>query len=123
MESISINCTPSRHSFTEYVNPVVGNLLGSLDLDKRFVRASGCFLWDEKESSSRSAQLTLLQGVKYLDFLAGYGTLPFGFNNKEIWSAIREVEEKEEPVFIIPSLLEVPLKCFQIHHFQRQLES
>ena len=39
--------------------------------------------------------------------LAGYGTLPFGFNAKELWSAIHEIEEKQEPIFIIPSMLEV----------------
>jgi hypothetical protein len=39
--------------------------------------------------------------------LAGYGTLPFGFNAKELWAAIHDLEAAQEPIFIIPSMLEV----------------
>lgn len=42
----------------------------------------------------------------FVDFLGGYGTLPFGFNPPEIWQAVTKLKEAEEPVFIIPSLLE-----------------
>lgn len=38
--------------------------------------------------------------------LAGYGSIPFGFNPKQIWDAIHEVEERSEPIFAIPSYLE-----------------
>ena len=36
------------HPFEEYINPAVGQLLTTLNLDKRYVRGLGCDLWDDQ---------------------------------------------------------------------------
>lgn len=81
------------HPFTEYVNPHLGKLLETINMDKRFVRGEGCYLYDET-------------GKQYLDFVAAYGSLPFGFNPPEIWEALHAVEASGEPSFVQPSALE-----------------
>ena len=81
------------HPFSQFVNPHLGRLLGSLDMDKRFVRGEGCYLYDEA-------------GRRYLDCVAAYGALPFGFNPPEIWQAINDVQTSMEPSFVQPSALE-----------------
>jgi len=81
------------HAFSEYVNPHLGKLLGHINMDKRFVRGEGCYLFDA-------------DGRQYLDFMAAYGALPFGFNPPEIWGALHEVEQNLEPSFVQPSALD-----------------
>ncbi len=81
------------HPYIEYVNPHLGKMLTEIGLDKRFVRGNGCLLYDEK-------------GIEYLDCIAAYGALPFGYNPPEIWEAIQELHTNQEPSFIQPSLLE-----------------
>lgn len=80
------------HSYKKYVNPHLGRRLASLKMDKEFVRGDGCWLYD-------------VQGNRYLDMIASYGALPFGFNPPEIWNAIKQVEERKEPSFVQPSAL------------------
>ncbi len=81
------------HPFMEYVNPHLGQLLSQINMDKRFVRGEGCYLYDEN-------------GKQYLDFVAAYGSLPFGFNPPEIWQALHDVQMSMEPSFVQPSALE-----------------
>lgn len=81
------------HPYIEFVNPHLGKLLQDIGLDKRFVRGTGCYLYDEK-------------GEEYLDCIAAYGALPFGFNPPEIWAALEDVRARQEPSFIQPSFLE-----------------
>ncbi|HYF93747.1 MAG TPA: aminotransferase class III-fold pyridoxal phosphate-dependent enzyme [Symbiobacteriaceae bacterium] len=81
------------HRFTQYVNPHLGRLLETINMDKRFVRGEGCYLYDA-------------EGRRYLDFVAAYGALPFGFNPPEIWAALNAVAETLEPSFVQPSALE-----------------
>ncbi|HYF77614.1 MAG TPA: aminotransferase class III-fold pyridoxal phosphate-dependent enzyme, partial [Symbiobacteriaceae bacterium] len=81
------------HRFTQYVNPYLGQLLETINLDKRFVRGEGCYLYDET-------------GRQYMDFVAAYGALPFGFNPPEIWAALHDVQNSLEPSFVQPSALE-----------------
>lgn len=80
------------HPYAEYVNPVLAKQLRQINMDKSFVKGSGCELIDEK-------------GQVYLDFIASYGALPFGYNPSEIWSAINDVRDSEEPSFVQPSYL------------------
>jgi acetylornithine/succinyldiaminopimelate/putrescine aminotransferase/predicted amino acid dehydrogenase len=80
------------HSFAENVNPYLAKQLRSLNMDKTYIKGSGCLLYDEA-------------GVEYLDFIASYGALPFGFNPPEIWQAIQEVQASGEPSFTQPSFL------------------
>ncbi|HWI52883.1 MAG TPA: aminotransferase class III-fold pyridoxal phosphate-dependent enzyme [Symbiobacteriaceae bacterium] len=81
------------HRFTQYVNPYIGQLLETINMDKRFVRGEGCYLYDA-------------DGRQYLDFVAAYGALPFGFNPPEIWAAMHDVQQSMEPSFVQPSALE-----------------
>jgi acetylornithine/succinyldiaminopimelate/putrescine aminotransferase/predicted amino acid dehydrogenase len=67
--------------------------MSQLEMDKVFVRGEGCYLYDQS-------------GNRYLDFLAQYGALPFGFNNPFIWQAVEQVRNRFEPSFVQPSYLE-----------------
>jgi len=80
------------HPFRTRVNPELGRMLAQLGMDKVFVRGEGSWLWDE-------------EGRRYLDFLAQYGALPFGFNPPQIWAALNAVHKSGEPSFIQPSYL------------------
>ena len=64
------------HPFRTCVNPELGRLLAQMSMDKDFVRGEGSWLWDR-------------EGRRYLDFLAQYGALPFGFNPPRVWAALR----------------------------------
>lgn len=81
------------HPYIEFVNPHLGKLLQDIGLDKRFQRGQGPYLYDHT-------------GQEYLDCIAAYGALPFGYNPPEIWRALHELEARQEPSFIQPSLLE-----------------
>ncbi len=81
------------HPFARSVNPYLAELLGKLWLDKRYVRGEGCELIDD-------------QGRRYLDCMAAYGALPFGFNPTEIWESLLEVRRSGEPSFVQPALLD-----------------
>lgn len=82
-----------RHPFRTCVNPYLGELLAKLWLDKRFVKGRGSRLYDET-------------GRRYLDCIAAYGALPFGFNPPEIWQSLHEAEALGEPSFVQPALLD-----------------
>lgn len=81
------------HAFRKYVNPEVGRLLAQMAMDKTFVRGEGSWLVDS-------------EGRRYLDFLAQYGALPFGFNPPRIWAALNAVQASCEPSFVQPSNLD-----------------
>jgi acetylornithine/succinyldiaminopimelate/putrescine aminotransferase/acyl-CoA synthetase (AMP-forming)/AMP-acid ligase II/predicted amino acid dehydrogenase/acyl carrier protein len=81
-----------QHPFRSHLNPELGRLLEQMAMDKSFVRGQGSWLWDE-------------HGNRYLDFLAQYGALPFGFNPSRIWSALIDVRDSCEPSFVQPSYL------------------
>ena len=81
-----------EHSFAKYVNPDLAKALSQLAMDKIFVRGEGCYLFDAG-------------GSRYLDFLAQYGALPFGFNHPYIWDAVNQVRDTAEPSFVQPSYL------------------
>ncbi|MGE5484434.1 MAG: aminotransferase class III-fold pyridoxal phosphate-dependent enzyme [Ignavibacteriales bacterium] len=81
------------HPFADFVNPYLADLLSKIEMDKRFVRGEGCWLYDSS-------------GRRYLDLIASYGALPFGFNPAGIWEAIDSVRRSGEPSFVQPSYLE-----------------
>jgi acetylornithine/succinyldiaminopimelate/putrescine aminotransferase/predicted amino acid dehydrogenase len=81
------------HPFFNHMNPRLGRLMSQLEMDKVFVRGEGCYLYDHS-------------GRRYLDFLAQYGALPFGFNNPYIWQAVEQVRNRFEPSFVQPSYLD-----------------
>jgi putrescine aminotransferase len=66
---------------TKYVNPTLVSMFKLLDFDKKFVRAEGVFVYDE-------------DGKRYVDFLAGYGSLNVGHNNPVVMEAIAKVGDR-----------------------------
>ncbi len=80
------------NKFRKFVNPFLGELLENIELDKEFTEGKGCYLWDNS-------------GDRYLDCIANYGAVPFGYNPKEIWDSIIEMKEKQEPSLVQPSAL------------------
>lgn len=85
------------NSFTKYINPHLGKLLEDIKMDKEYIRGNGSYLYDTK-------------GDRYLDCIAAYGAIPFGYNPKEIWDCIKEYQESEIPSFIQPSALYIASK-------------
>ncbi len=81
------------HPYQQFVNPVLAKRLKQINLDKVFRQGTGCKLIDQT-------------GECYLDFIASYGALPFGFNHPEIWAAINEVQKNLEPSMVQPSFLD-----------------
>jgi acetylornithine/succinyldiaminopimelate/putrescine aminotransferase/predicted amino acid dehydrogenase len=92
--ALSVVPNPSEdgpHPFARCVNPHLAALLNKVWLDKRFVRGEGRELIDE-------------DGRRYLDAVAAYGALPFGFNPPAIWRSLLDVRRASEPSFVQPSL-------------------
>ncbi len=71
----------SNKMFAQYVNPGLKTMLSAIGFDKNFVCADGIKVYDENNN-------------EYLDFLAGYGSLPFGHNPKEVLKGLKLVEER-----------------------------
>jgi acetylornithine/succinyldiaminopimelate/putrescine aminotransferase/predicted amino acid dehydrogenase len=82
-----------EHPFQSHVNPRLARALSQLGMDKNYVRGEGCYVYDA-------------EGRRYLDFLAQYGALPFGFNHPRIWDAVNAMRDRLEPSFVQPSLLD-----------------
>lgn len=70
----------SRHQmidmFAKHVSPIEAKMLRHVNADKRYVKAQGLQIFDEK-------------GTKYLDFTAGYGALCLGHNPSEVLNAVQ----------------------------------
>jgi len=73
----------------QYANVGLTTLLSMLGLAKKMVRAEGSYIWDS-------------DGNKYIDFLAGYGSVSLGHNHPRIVEALRKVET-------MPNILQVSL--------------
>ncbi|NLI11680.1 aspartate aminotransferase family protein [Pelotomaculum propionicicum] len=72
-----------------YLNAGLAMMLGMLDFNKKFVKASGVYVWDN-------------EGKQYLDFLGAYGALNHGHNHPKILAAMEQVKE-------MPNLLQASL--------------
>lgn len=79
--------------FARHVNPGLRTLLSAVGFDKKFVRAQGINVYDE-------------EGRKYLDFLGGYGSLPFGHNPEDIIKGLELVNDK-------PNFLQAQISSMQ----------
>lgn len=71
--------------FKKHVNPEEANLLKLANVDKRYIRAEGIYLYDD-------------EGKSYMDFSAGYGALNLGHNPPEVLEAVRNASS-------LPSIL------------------
>ncbi|MCR1897954.1 aspartate aminotransferase family protein [Irregularibacter muris] len=65
--------------YKNHANSSLANLLSLLDMNRNYVRAQECKVWDE-------------DGNEYLDILAGYGSLNLGHNPFEIIEALEKVK-------------------------------
>ena len=75
----------------DLLNPSLKEVLTTFRLDKNYVYGEGSYLVDD-------------QGVKYLDFIAQYGAVPFGYNPDFIWDALDDVRRRKLPSLVQPSL-------------------
>ena len=82
----------------DILNPTVNRLLEMFRLNKTYVRGDGNYLYDE-------------EGRGYLDVIAQYGAVPFGYNPDFIWQAVDRFRESGLPTMIQPS---VPLKAVEL---------
>lgn len=81
----------------DLLNPTLKEILSMFQLDKNYISGQGSYLFDEK-------------GRRYMDFIAQYGAVPFGYNPEFIWERLQEVHEKSLPSLVQPSLPQEALK-------------
>jgi putrescine aminotransferase len=74
-----------RHA--RYINPAWTRVLDILGYGRLFVRASGTKMWDA-------------EGREYVDFLAGCGAVPLGYNHPEIIAAAEASLRASVPSFV-----------------------
>lgn len=82
MELSESRLNPDRIFFVEKIK-----------FDKHITRAKGNYLYDK-------------DGNAYLDFLAQFGAIPFGYNPDCIWDSLSIIRSNEEPSFIQPFISE-----------------
>jgi len=75
----------------DLLNPTLREILATFQLDKNYTQGQGSYLTDDT-------------GVRYLDFIAQYGAVPFGYNPDFVWDALEEVRKKGLPSLVQPSL-------------------
>lgn len=91
--ALSLDREEPGRLFSRHVNPGLKTLLSALGFDRKFVRAQGVEVFDDS-------------GRKYLDFLGGYGSLPFGHNPPDILKAVDLAKEH-------PNFLQAQVSAFQ----------
>lgn len=86
-------------SFTRdnLLNPTVAKLLKTFKLDKDYIKGEGNYLYDAN-------------GNRYLDFIAQYGAVPFGYNPQFVWDALDRIKLNKIPSLTQPSLPSEALK-------------
>ncbi len=72
--------------FARYLNPVLMAMNGKSGLLKTFVRGEGAYLFDA-------------DGKKYLDFVAGFGSLNLGHNHPAVAEAVTSAVRDQAPGF------------------------
>ncbi|PKM77293.1 MAG: aminotransferase III [Firmicutes bacterium HGW-Firmicutes-15] len=85
----------------DLLNPTLRKILETFQLDKNYTQGEGSYLTDDA-------------GIRYLDFIAQYGAVPFGYNPPFIWDALEEVHRKSMPSLVQPSLPGGALKLANI---------
>jgi acetylornithine/succinyldiaminopimelate/putrescine aminotransferase/predicted amino acid dehydrogenase len=76
----------AAETYARHVNPVMVALGKSSDFVKTFVRGEGAYLYDAA-------------GKRYLDFVAGFGSLNLGHNHPTVVSAVQEALRTQAPGF------------------------
>lgn len=75
----------------DLLNPTLASKLAAFQLDKTYEFGKGSYLTDAS-------------GIQYLDFIAQYGAVPFGYNPDFLWNALDELRQKNTPSLVQPSL-------------------
>ncbi len=86
-EALELSPNEVVENHKQYANSGLTTLLSMLGLTKKMVRAEGSYIWDS-------------DGNKYIDFLAGYGSVSLGHNHPRIVEAVKKVEA-------LPNILQV----------------
>ena len=94
-EALALSRTEVRALHERHLNQPLAKEMALLDYDRRFARASGAEIWDEK-------------GVRYLDLLGGYGALNLGHNHPRVLEAMRLMAERSAPSLIPAALGALP---------------
>jgi ornithine--oxo-acid transaminase len=68
--------------WSKYLNPQTAKVLHSIGLDRNWVRAEGCYLYDDT-------------GAQYLDYLSGFGVFGVGRNHPAVRQALSDVLDAE----------------------------
>ena len=76
----------ARQRYQRYVNPVWAALGGESGLVKTFVRGEGAFLYDDADR-------------RFLDFVAGYGSVNLGHNHPAVVEALNSALAQKAPGF------------------------
>ncbi len=77
----------ARRLFARHINPVLESISGQSGFLKTFVRGEGTYLWD-------------LDGNRYLDFVAGFGSLNLGHNHPAVTEAVTHAMREQSPGFV-----------------------
>jgi len=88
-QALQLSSSEIVSNHRQYGNSGLTGLLAMLGLDKKFVKAEGNYVWDD-------------QGNRYVDFLAGYGSVSLGHNHPKVVEAVRKVDT-------LPNILQVSL--------------
>lgn len=78
-DALNLSRRDIKRLHKSHLNPTLVTMLALLGFDRRFVKAEGVFVWDDK-------------GKRYLDFLAGYGSLNLGHNPPRVLEAVAKVD-------------------------------
>lgn len=70
--------------FEKYLNPQLVKVLRTIGFDKNYVRAEGAYLFDA-------------DGVRYLDFLSGYGVFNIGRNHPKVKKVLKDAIDTDAP--------------------------
>jgi len=73
------------------LNPTLRDILATFQLDKNYIQGEGSYLTDDT-------------GICYLDFIAQYGAVPFGYNPDFVWDSLLDVRARKLPSLVQPSL-------------------
>ena len=65
-----------------YMNHQLARTLRTLGFDRNYIRAEGCYLWDDA-------------GARYLDFLSGFSVYALGRSHPAIKAALHQAIDAE----------------------------
>lgn len=77
----------AQRLFARHINPVLESISGQSGFLKTFVRGEGAYLWDA-------------DGNRYLDFVAGFGSLNLGHNHPAVIEAVTQALRERSPGFV-----------------------